>query len=84
MQRIFQLAAYKTKREFTSGNPLSAPDLAIEYNSKVRVSSGEAVTKDYTYSALRVYDRIFKDDMCRTLVLSVAPSTCHMSMSTCN
>jgi hypothetical protein len=71
VQRIFQLATYKTKREFTSGTPLSAPELAAEYNAKVVISSGEAVTKDYTYSALAVYDRILKDDVCRTLVLSV-------------
>ena len=75
VQRVFQLAAYKTKREFTTGQPMSAPDLSSEYNSKVVISSGEAVTKDWTYAALSVFDKIFKDDVCRTLVLSVSLPT---------
>ena len=73
MQRIFQLAAYKAKREFVIGSPFSAPALAAEYNTKVVISSGEAVTRDYAYSALAVYDKILKDDVCRTIVLSVPP-----------
>lgn len=83
MQRIFQIAAYKTKREFVSGTPLSAPELAAEYNKKVAVSSGEAVTKDWTYSALAVYDKILKDDVCRALVLSVPHQNCMCSCMLC-
>ena len=76
VQRIFQFATYNAKREFNSGTPVSAPDLAAEYNAKVVISSGEAVTKDWAYSALAVYDRILKDDVCRTLVLSVPHPNC--------
>jgi hypothetical protein len=74
VQRIFQLATYMDVRELTTSQPLCvwAPDFAIEFNSKVSISSGEAVTKDYIDSARATYDRIFEDDSCRHIVLSAA------------
>jgi hypothetical protein len=73
-QRIFQLAMPKTTRMSTTCQSLSAPDLTTEFAANVFISSGEAVTPDYTRSALAVYDRIFADDICRNIVLSAAPS----------
>jgi len=50
--------------------------LAAEYSSKVKISSGEAVSLSYTYSAVNVYNQIFKDDVARALVLK-APLCIH-------
>jgi len=48
---------------------MTEEQLTTEYTSKVRVSSGEAVSVHYVYSALAVYNRILKDDIARSLVL---------------
>jgi len=77
VQRIFQLNAYKLNRELVTGLPMTAEMLASEYSSKVRVSSGETVSIGYAYSAISVYNQIFKDDVARALVLK-APLCIHL------
>jgi hypothetical protein len=77
VQRIFQLNAYKLNRELVTGLPMTAEMLASEYSSKVRVSSGETVSISYAYSAISVYNQIFKDDIARALVLK-APLCIHL------
>lgn len=78
VQRIFQLAAYKAKREVLTGASVSCVELANEFSSKVAISSGEQISKDYAYTAMAVYDRILKDDTCRSIILSVPLS--HIDM----
>ena len=69
VQRIFQLAAYKAKQE-SSGIQLTQESLAELYKKRVRVSSGEEVSKYYVGQALRVYQHVLPDIACRTLTLS--------------
>ena len=38
---------------------MTSPQLVEEYNTKVKTSSGEAVTLDFVYAAIRVHDAIF-------------------------
>ena len=73
VQRIFQLAAYKAKQE-SSGTQLSQDSLAELFNKRVRVSSGEEVSKYYVGQALRVYQHILSDVTCRTLILEAQDS----------
>lgn len=75
VQRVFQLVAYKTKRESATGKCMSAQELAGEYTAKVAVSSGEAVTVFYCQTAISVYEKVFKDDVCRQLVLQAGPAS---------
>jgi len=63
---------------------MTAQMLAAEYSSKIKISSGETVSICYAYSAVNVYNQIFKDDVARALVLkvplciyfSVVPTVC--------
>ena len=73
VQRIFQLAAYKAKQE-SSGTQLTQDSLAELYNKRVRVSSGEKVSKYYVGQALRVYQHSLSDVTCRTLILEAQDS----------
>jgi hypothetical protein len=68
VQRIFQLAAYKAKLE-EAGNNLSYENLADLYNKRVRVSSGEKVSRSFVGQGLRVYSLILSNDECRRLIL---------------
>ena len=85
VQRIFQLAAFKNKREMTTGSGLSADNLVREFNEKVSASPGESVTVTYVTSAMAVYERILKDDTCRAIVLGVPllKFVSRMCMSVC-
>ena len=75
VQRIFQLAAYKAKQE-SNGTQLTQDSLAELYNKRVRVSSGEEVSKYYVGQALRIYlyQHILSDVACRTLILEAQDS----------
>ena len=68
VQRIFQLAAYKTVLE-SRGISLSYPQLADLYSAKVKVSSGEQVTSTFVGSAMRVFSQLFADPTVRGLIL---------------
>lgn len=41
----------------------------MEFNARVTVSSGEAVTQTLVDTALTVWERIFRDDGCRLSVM---------------
>jgi len=68
VQRIFQLAAYKSQME-SRGVNLSCPQLAELYSAKVKVSSGEQVTITFVGSALRVFTQLLNEPTVRGLVL---------------
>ena len=72
VQRIFQLMAYKAKQE-ASGTYLTHVQLADLYSSKVMMSSGETVSRDYVGASVHVYNHILSDVNCRTLILQA----CH-------
>jgi hypothetical protein len=72
VQRIFQLIAYKAKQE-SLGTNLTHTQLAELYSTKVTVSSGETVSRDYVGAAVTVYSHILSDVACRTLVLQACP-----------
>lgn len=69
VQRIFQLAGFKARREAVACRPISAEQVAQEFNAHVTVSSGEAVTQTLVDTALTVWERIFRDDSCRQSVM---------------
>ena len=73
VQRLFQLMAYKAKQE-ASGTNLTHAQLADLYSSKVSVSSGEKVNRDYVGAAVYVYKYILTDVNCRALVLQACPT----------
>jgi hypothetical protein len=73
VQRLFQLMAYKAKQE-ASGTHLTHVQLADLYSSKVMVSSGETVSRDYVGAAVHVYNHILSDVNCRALVLQACPT----------
>jgi hypothetical protein len=75
VQRIFQLAAYKANQE-EAGNNLSYDNLADLYNKRVRVSSGEEVSRYYVGQALRVYTHVLSNDECRLLILEARAPHC--------
>jgi len=73
--------AYKAKQE-ASGTNLTHAQLADLYSSKVMVSSGETVSRDYVGAAVHVCTYILSDVNCRTLVLQACPTHHPMSMLT--
>ena len=73
VQRLFQLMAYKAKQE-ASGTNLTHAQLADLYSSKVSVSSGEKVSRDYVGAAVYVYKYILSDVNCRALCLQACPT----------
>ena len=76
--------AYKAKQE-ASGTTLTHAQLADLYSAKVKVSSGETVSRDYVGAAVHVYTHILSDVSCRSLVLQACPAHCptvaHLSCS---
>ena len=53
VQRAYQIIAFR------AGHPkMPTPQVVESYNSKVSVSSGEAVTVDFVYASTRVHDAI--------------------------
>lgn len=64
------MAAYKSSQE-QIGVQLNQEMIADLYNRKVRVSSGEQVSKYFVGQALRIFQHIFSDEDCRKLVLEV-------------
>ena len=69
VQRIFQLAGFKARREAVVCRAISAEQVAVEFNARVTVSSGEAVTQTLVDTALTVWERIFRDEACRQSVM---------------
>jgi hypothetical protein len=78
VQRIFQLAAYKSQME-SRGVNLSYPQLAELYSAKVKVSSGEQVTITFVGSALRVFTQLLNEPTVRGLILQACTR-----LPTCN
>ena len=68
VRRIFQLAAYKAAQD-AAGNIMTYDKLADLYSLKVKISSGEAVSRDYVGQALRIYNVILSDPQCRALIM---------------
>lgn len=69
VQRVFQLAGFKARREAVVCRAISAEQVAVEFNARVTVSSGEAVTQTLVDTALTVWERIFRDEACRLSVM---------------
>ena len=69
IQRVFQLVAFKARMEALATRPVSAEEVAREFNARVQVSSGEAVSATFIDTAVTVHDRILRDVDCRDAVL---------------
>lgn len=69
MQRIFQIGEFKTRLEVASGKRLTVEDLSRLWNSRVKVSSGEAITPNFLQAAVLAWDWLLKKDSTRSLIV---------------
>jgi len=72
VQRIFQVMALKTIQEKLTGKRATLAEVVRLYNSKVVVSSGEAVTLSFIDSSTCAWEYILKPVQMRKIVVAVA------------
>ena len=78
VQRIFQLALFKQRRESAVERTVTNDEISREYNAKVQVSSGEAVSGAFVETAFTVYERLLLDDEARSDVLWALGPACRL------
>lgn len=86
VQRVFQIVALKTKQDAASGVATSHGDVMRLWNSKVKVSTGEAVTEAFVDAAMIAFARVLKHDSLLQHVLAVPffkLSFCALEFSSC-
>lgn len=71
MQRVFQIGEFKARSEATTGKRMTLEDLSRLWNSRVKVSSGEAITTTFLQAAMITWDWLLKKDSTRALIVQV-------------
>lgn len=69
MQRTYQLVGLKARMESQGGLAISVDCLTAQWNKKITVSSGEAVTHNFVDTALRVHTHVLSHDVVREQIL---------------
>ena len=72
VQRVFQIMALRQRQEKLTGKRITVSEVVTLYNSKVSVSSGEAVNTGFVDSAMYVWESLLKNPLLRNLVVAVA------------
>lgn len=72
VQRIFQIFALKSRQEKLTGKRFTVVEVVTLYNSKVSVSSGEAVNQSFMNSATNVWEGLLKHPLLRKMVIAAA------------
>lgn len=76
VQRVFQIMALKSRQEKLTGKRVTVAEVVSLYNSKVSVSSGEAVTSGFIDSATCIWENVLKHQPLRKLIVAAAFQTC--------
>lgn len=76
VQRVFQVGAFKARQEAVTGKRQSVEDVAKQWNSHVRVSSGEAITAAFMQAAVLTWDLLLKRDSSRSLIVEALKRCC--------
>lgn len=76
VQRIYQVMALKSRHEKLTGKRATVLEVVNLYNSKVTVSSGEAVTLSFIDSSTCAWDHILKPLQLRKIIGAAAFQIC--------
>lgn len=71
VQRIFQIASFKARQEQLTGEKVNSQRIMQLWNSKVKTSSGEAVTEGFVDAGMAVFKAILCQDGVRSHVTCV-------------
>ena len=73
VQRIFQIGDFKTRQEALAKRRLSIDELFNMWNSRVKVSSGEAITSGFLNAAVLAFEWLLQRDSTRSYIMQAMP-----------
>jgi len=72
---VFQIGEFKARQEAATGKRMTVDDVFRQWNTRVKVSSGEAITANFLQGAVLVWDWLLKKDSTRSLIVQAAART---------
>ena len=72
VQRVFQIMALRQRQDKLTGKRTTVSEVVTLYNSKVSVSSGEAINTGFVDSSMYVWESVLKNPLLRNLVVAAA------------